>query len=388
MRTTMNQTPVWRALRLSLFAALLSLAASPSVRAQTYTVLHRFTGPDGASPYGTLILDANENVYGMTRDGGAHNSGTVFELTGKNERVLYSFGDSPDGAHPMRGLMLDSQGNLYGTTALGGSAGSGAAFKLGATGTDTVLYRFTGAADGDQPQSGLVSDELRNLYGTTVMGGVSNCGTVFRINRSGAESVLHSFGCAADGQFPYAGLARVSNLFYGTTGGDGFHSFGTVFKMTLTGTETVFYRFKGGGDGAQPMSPLIVDAEDNLYGTTYLGGLGKGTVFKVNKFGSETVLYRFTGVDGGADGENPLGGVVRDASGNLYGTTENGGAFNSGTVFKLEPNGHETVLHSFGAGPKDGKYPENGLVRDSRGNLYGTTYLGGAGFGIVFEITP
>jgi uncharacterized repeat protein (TIGR03803 family) len=108
----------------------------------------------------------------------------------------------------------------------------------------------------------------------------------------------------------------------------------------------------------------------------------------VNKFGSETVLYRFTGVDGGADGENPLGGVVRDASGNLYGTTENGGAFNSGTVFKLEPNGHETVLHSFGAGPKDGKYPENGLVRDSRGNLYGTTYLGGAGFGIVFEITP
>lgn len=282
--------------------------------------------------------------------------------------------------------MRDSKGNLYGTTALGGTAGSGAVFKLDTAGKETILYSFTGSTDGDQPQSRLVQDTAGNLYGTTVMGGVSNCGTIFKIDTAGTQSVLHSFACGADGQYPYSGLNRdaAGNL-YGTTGGDGFATYGTVFKLDTSGHETVLYSFNGGADGSQPMGPVNPDTAGNLYGTTYSGGSGDGTVFKLDKNGDETVLYSFAG---GADGANPLGGLVRDKSGNLYGTTEKGGVSNSGTVFKVDSSDRETVLHSFSKTGKDGKYPETGLVKDKKGNLYGTTYLGGTGVGIVFKLAP
>ncbi len=386
MGRLMNRTPVSEALLMAILVALLALAGSPLLHAQTYTVLHRFKGSDGSSPYGLLTLDSKSNLYGMTRDGGAHGSGTIFELSGTKEKVLYSFHDNPDGANPLRSLLRDSAGNLYGTTPLGGSSGSGAVFKLDTTGSETVLYNFSGGTDGDQPLTGLVRDTAGNLYGTTVLGGGSNLGTVFKVDSTGIETVLHSFGGAAHGEFPYAGLIRdgAGNL-YGTTGGDGATSWGTVFKVDSSGKETVLYSFKGGADGGQPLSGLLRDAAGNLYGTTYLGGNGNGTVFKVDKSGHETVLYAFAG---GGDGANPLGGLVEDKSGNLYGTTENGGSFSFGTIFKVAPNGHKTVLHSFGDIGKDGKYPETGLVRDSTGKLYGTTYLGGTGSGVVFQLRP
>jgi uncharacterized repeat protein (TIGR03803 family) len=386
MGRLMNRTPVSEALLMAILVALLALAGSPLLHAQTYTVLHRFTGSNGSSPYGALTLDSKGNLYGMTRDGGANGSGTIFELSGTKEKVLYSFRDNPDGANPLRSLLRDSAGNLYGTTPLGGSSGSGAVFKLDTTGSETVLYNFSGGTDGDQPQTGLVRDTAGNLYGTTVLGGGSNLGTVFKVDSTGIQTILHSFGGAADGEFPYASLIRDgAGNFYGTTGGDGATSWGTVFKVDGSGKETVLYSFKGGADGGQPLSGLLRDAAGNLYGTTYSGGNGNGTVFKVDKSGNETVLYAFAG---GGDGANPLGGLVKDNSGNFYGTTENGGAFSFGTIFKVAANGQETVLHSFGDIGKDGKYPEAGLVRGSTGTLYGATYLGGTGSGVVFRLRP
>jgi uncharacterized repeat protein (TIGR03803 family) len=367
-------------------AFLIALIASVSTHAQTYVVLHRFKGTDGAAPYGLLTLDRKGNLYGMTRDGGAHDKGTVFKLSNTREKLLYSFSGTPDGAHPLRGLIRDSAGNLYGATALGGTFGGGAVFKLDVKGNESVLYGFAGGKDGEQPQSSLVRDPAGILYGTTLLGGTSNNGTVFKVDTTGTQTVLHSFAGGADGEFPYSGLIRdAQGYLYGTTGGDGFSSLGTIFKVDTTGHETVLYSFQGGVDGEQPMGSVIRDSARNLYGTTYLGGSGSGTVFKLDKNGNHTVLYSFAG---GADGANPLGGLVRDQAGTLYGTTENGGTENSGTVFAVDTTGRETVLHSFSETGRDGKYPEAGLVRDSQGNLYGVTYLGGTGNGIVFKLIP
>ena len=380
-----KQSPEPSGLLTGAVALLVVFIASLSVQAQTYTVLHQFKGPDGASPYGSLIL-RNGSLYGMTRDGGAHGNGTVFKLTNTTEKLLYSFSGAPDGAHPLRDLSRDSAGNLYGATALGGTSGGGTVFKLDAKKNETVLYSFTGGADGEQPQSGLLRDSAGNLYGTTVLGGDANYGTVFKIDTTGTQTVLHSFGGDADGEFPYSGVIQdaAGNL-YGTTGGDGISSLGTVFKVDSSGQETVLYSFKGGADGEQPMGGVIRDSAGNLYGTTYLGGSGSGTVFKLDKNGNESVLYSFAG---SADGANPLGGLVRDKAGTLFGTTENGGAENVGTVFEVDKANRQTVLHSFSKSGGDGKYPETGLVQDAQGNLYGATYLGGTGKGIVFELTP
>jgi uncharacterized repeat protein (TIGR03803 family) len=385
MGSAMNKTPV-QPLLMAVFVALLALAGSPLLPAQTYTVLYRFKGTDGSSPYGPLTLDSKNNLYGMTRDGGAKRSGAIFGISYPNEKVLYSFRDNPDGASPLGALLRDSAGNLYGTTPLGGSSGSGAVFKLDTMGNETVLYNFSGGTDGDQPQAGLVQDMVGNLYGTTVLGGASNLGTVFKVDNTGTETVLHSFTGASDGEFPHSGLVRdrAGNL-YGTTGGDGATTWGTVFKVDTSGRETVLYSFKGGADGGEPLAALLRDGAGNLYGTTYLGGNGTGTAFKVDESGNETVLYAFAG---GTDGANPLCRLVIDKTGNLYGTTEKGGSSNFGTVFKLAPNGQETILHSFGDIRQDGKYPEAGLVPDSTGRLYGTTSLGGTGSGIVFELRP
>src|SRR5271157_3231541 len=245
------------------------------------------------------------------------------------ESVLHSFPGSPDGANPYAGLVRDAQGNLYGTTVNGGAQAKGTVFKVDATGNETVLYSFTGAGgDGANPEAGLVPDAQGNLYGTTYAGGASNAGTVFKVDTTGNETVLYSF----------------------------------------TGA---------GGDGAGPTGLLVRDAQGNLYGTTVFGGAsGKGTVFKADATGNETVLYSFTGA--GGDGANPEAGLVPDAQGNLYGTTDAGGASNAGTVFKVDTTGNETVLYSFTGAGGDGAGPTGLLVRDAQGNLYGTTVFGGA----------
>jgi uncharacterized repeat protein (TIGR03803 family) len=276
-------------------------------------------------------------------------------LQAQTFRVLYSFTGSPDGSGPS-GLLRDAAGNIYGATGEGGAAGHGTVFTLNRTGKETVLYSFNGGTDGSGPDAAVVMDKQRNLYGTTYAGGSSGC--------------FEGMGC------------------------------GTVFKLDKTGKETVLHRFMNGPDGSTPEGGLVWDAAGNLYGTASGaegGGSTNGVVFRLNKTGHLTVLYSFTG---GSDGGLPQTGVLRDAEGNLYGTTSSGGVkacktilrtFYCGVVFKLDTNGKESVLHLFGPGAW---YPA-GLIQDSAGNFYGTTDLGGnpscdflleRGCGVVFRM--
>jgi uncharacterized repeat protein (TIGR03803 family) len=390
----------------------LAVVAAQSARAQTYkeSFLYSFTGTggDGEYPSAGVIRDAAGNLYGTTQYGGnlscggGSGCGVVFKVDSNGkESVLYSFCPSypcPDGAQPKAGLVQDVAGNLYGT--------AGIVFRVDANGKETVLYKFRGGRDGNGPFAGLIRDAAGNLYGTTLYGGTSGCGgvgcgTVFKVDKNNKETVLYRFiGGTTDGALTYSGLVHDStgNL-YGTTevgGGTGCHKqypgCGVVFKVDKTGKESVLYSFTGKKDGALPYAGFLVrDANGNLYGTTTFGGLlscgqgsGCGVVFKVDKTGKESVLYSFTGKK---DGANPLTGVIIDGKDNLYGTAS---AYNStfGTVFKVSNTGKFSVLYSFRGGT-DGRDPVGPLILDQAGNLYGTTSRGGnSDYGTVFKLTP
>ena len=370
------------------------LVVTPLAEAQvhrTFTLLYSFKGDtDGAQPHASLLRDADGNFYGTTEGGGPLKCGTVFKLdTTGAETVLYTFTGKPaDGSLPMAGLIRDPAGNLYGTTFYGGASDFGTVFKLDTTGTETILHSFTGGTDGANPGAGLVRDGAGNLYGTTFYGGESGFGTVYKLDRNGAETVLHSFaGSPLDGQEPTAGLIRdAAGNFYGTTITGGASNLGTVYKLDTTGKETVLYSFTGRPDGKFPWAGLVRDAAGNFYGTTLYGGASDfGTVYKLDTSGTETVLHSFTGHP---DGRLPYAGLLRDAAGNLYSTASQGGASRYGTVFRLDTTGNFIILHSFAFGATDGITPMGGLIRDTAGNLYGTTLQGGAfGVGTVFKLS-
>ena len=397
------------AFTLAALSALLMIVIIPArAGAQTETVLYSFCAQpgcmDGTHPQAGLVLDTAGNLYGTTNDGGANGKGTVFEVSGSGtETVLYSFcalSGCKDGYHPHAGLILDTMGNLYGTTYDGGAHQAGTVFEISGS-AETVLYSFcvlSHCRDGYYPRAGLVRDNHGNLYGTTQFNGAYGGGTVFELSASGTETVLYSFcaqpGCV-DGSGPRAGLVLdTSGNLYGTTYNGGANGKGMVFKVSASGTEAVLYSFcaqSGCPDGSNPLAGLVLDTNGNLYGTTLKGGAnGKGTVFEVSASGAETVLHSFCAQPGCRDGSSPQAGLVMDANGNLYGTTYYGGAKRGrGTVFELSPNGTETVLHSFSANGIDGYNPVAGLVLDTKGNLYGTTLAGGANRGgTVFEVTP
>jgi uncharacterized repeat protein (TIGR03803 family) len=371
-------------------------------------VLYRFKGgTDGKYPYGSLTRDAKGNLYGTTYFGGASGAGTVFRLgkTGK-QKVLHSFTGGKDGGYPVAGVIMDAAGNLYGTTLQGGDFGAGTVFKVDTTGHETVLYTFTGAYDGAFPYAGLMMDAAGNLYGTASSGGFPPyTGLVFKLDTTGHETVLYYFMNKGDGAYPLAGVIMDANgNVYGTTYYGGTSGAGTVFKVDGAGTETVLYSFTGGNDGSNPVAGVTMDGKGNLYGTTEFGGsspdcgpLGCGVVFKLDTTNKETVLHTFGGA--GGEGANPTAGLLLDAKGNLYGTTEygGGGSNGAGMAFKLDKTGKETKLEVF-TGGTDGGFPYAGLIRDSAGNLYGTGQLGGNlsdctnnisnGCGVVFKITP
>ena len=393
------------ALTMAVLCLLLIVGFQPA-EAQTETVLYSFcaqTGcPDGSNPRADLVMDTAGSLYGTTLYGGTSGAGTVFELSSSGtETVLHSFAAShTDGHYPYAGLLMDTTGNLYGTAQSGGAKGLGTVFKLRPNGTETLLYSFcvlAACADGYHPRAGLIMDTKGNLYGTAFDGGAYDAGAVFELSPSGTETVLHSFcqqaGCP-DGYYPQAGLVMDTNgNLYGTTLYNGAYGGGTVFKISSDGTATTFYNFctaTGCKNGRYPQAGLILDTNGNLYGTTYGGGAyGKGTVFELSPSGVETVLHSFCARAGCPDGSHPRADLVMDTAGNLYGTTYDGGTNSVGTVFKLSPNGTETVLHSFAANGSDGTHPYAGLVTDTMGNLYGTTYSGGAnGYGTVFKVTP
>ena len=350
----MKQYFEWRSIKrgnisLALVSGLSLIAAIPSAEAQTYKVIHTFRGgKDGIEPEAGLLRASDGNFYGTTyQGGGSSDTGTVFKLQSGKETV-FTFpgccGVYPDGGGPEGGMVRDSAGNLYGTTAYGGSGGGsncgnfgcGTIFKLDTTGKETVLHSFVGT-DGHGPRGGLIRDAAGNLYGTALYGGdLSRCG---------------GLGC------------------------------GTVFKLDATGKLSVLYAFEGGLDGAQPIGNLAGDSKGNLYGDTYEGGSfdcqgpGCGTLFKVSASGTETILHVFLSAE--PYGIIPFGGVIRDKAGNLYGTTSAGGAFpENGTIFKLDPTGLLTVLYNF-MGGTDGSAAFAPLIQDTAGNFYGTTELGG-----------
>jgi uncharacterized repeat protein (TIGR03803 family) len=308
-------------------------------------------------------------------------------VTAQMESVLYSFAAGSDGGGPGAGLIQGTDGNFYGTTIVGGTSNNGTLFEVTPAGVETVLYSFAGGSDGANPYGGLIQGTDGNFYGMTYIGGTSGHGTVFMVTPTGIETVLYSFAGGNDGASPFAALIQgADGDFYGTTQYGGPSNAGTVFKVTPSGLETVLYAFTGGSDGSNPTVQLIQDTDGNLYGTTgYGGAFGSGTVFKVTPPGVETILYSFIG---GNDGANPFVGLIQGADGNFYGTTYGGGTASAGTVFKITPGGVETVLYSF-AGGNDGANPIAALVQSADGNFYGTTILGGAsGVGTIFKITP
>ena len=374
---------------LAFLLALLVGVVAPPAQAQTnFKLLHAFTGPasDGALSYANLTRDAAGNLFGSTYNGGKLNAGTIFQVDPQGrESIIHSFNGNPDGAYTYTSLVRAD--NFYGTTNAGGAYGFGTVFKLSFAGVETVLHNFSGGADGAYPYAGLIRDSAGNLYGTTEYGGSSNVGTVFKLDSTGKETVLYSFSGGSDGKYPAGGLVRdAEGNLYGTTGNGGTNGNGVVFKVDPAGAETVLHRFTGVPDGQYPFSTLIRDANGYLYGTTTFGGAsGQGAVFKVSPDGKEKVLYSFTG---GADGRYPGTGALAYAGGTFYGVANNGGAYGLGVVYKLDSTGKETVLYSF-TGGTDGGQPASGVVRDSAGNLYGTTsnYGGACMCGTVFELT-
>lgn len=411
----------------SALALTTALLASPTIAATRtepqLSVVYAFNGgADGTGP-GGLVFDDAGNLYGTTSSGGSTNCqdgcGTVFKIAADGTKTtLYSFAGGSDGHLPV-GLAVDRNGNIYGTTLGGGSSSYGTVFKLTPDGHETILFNFGAVfSSGVTPSSGLTIGKDGDMYGMTQYGGLSSCGngcgTIFKITRHDRLQTIFAFD-QDDGWQPWGGLmADSAGDLYGTTLAGGTGNGGTVFKLDPTGAETVLYNFAGGNrDGFLPEAPPQFDAAGNLYGGTFEGpgsgcsGLGCGIVYKLAPDGTETLLHVFnTGRNGfGGPGFAVPGRVVVDEAGNVYGTTRFGGAsltcnatLGCGSVFKVSPDGVRTTLHNFlGPAKGDGAYPVFGLIRGKgrdRNTLYGTTVTGpncgdgtlGGGCGMVFKI--
>ena len=389
----------------------------------TFSTLHSFTaGTDGANPEAALVLASDGNLYGTTLDGFVARYGTVFRIDAAgNLTTLYEFTGYADGAGPTASLVQASDGNLYGVTQSGGSAGYGTIFRIDLAGALTTLHSFTGGAGGSEPRGALVEGPDGKLYGTTFNGdNEGGQGTVFRIALDGTFENLHNFS-GPDGLNPAAGLVvGPDGFFYGTTqyGGDNNH--GTVFRMDDAGAVTAF---SFDGSFANPVAPLIVADDGNLYGTA------PGAVYRLTTSGSITSIHVFSGLEASwvlapvlqaadgklygttvasdtdfgrvfrldLDGQNyeivhaftggpgaraPFIALLQGADGNIYGTSQF--HFGTGAVFRLDPQGNETLLHAFS--DADGGLA-TGLVRSPDGALFGTAAGGGtAGLGAIFQI--
>ena len=437
MKWNLFWTAVSKVLAVMTVTLIVALTLAPGASAAvTYKVLHQFNGTDGAYPhdFSGLIFDASGNLYGTTTTGGAYGYGTVFQLRPNTdgswtESVLYSFSGGSDGANPDIGVIFDASGNLYGATLGGGDHGSGTVFKLtpnlDGSWTESVLYSFTGGADGLMPGIWIV-DATGAIYGTSIggkyrCGNPLGCGVVFKLtpNSDGTwtESVLHSFRISSNDN-TVGGLIfdKAGNL-YGATNGEAYSQCcGVVYELIPQQNGTwqykILHQFTWSDHaGFSPgSSQLVFDQAGSLYSATAWGGggdgckygLGCGTVLKLTPGSDgkwrEHVLYRFKG---GTDAEEPTAGVVFDAAGNLWGTTLGGGGGSCsevwgnsgcGTVYKLTPNSTggwtEHVVHRFRGFA--GGNPFGGLVVDGNGDIYGAASGEGTSgsSGSVFEITP
>jgi uncharacterized repeat protein (TIGR03803 family) len=374
-------------------AAVLALATVQPAQAQTYSVLYTFTGgADGGAPFANVILDSSGNIYGTTQRGGDPicSCGVVFKVdpTG-HETVLHTFVGT-DGSTPVAALIFDPQGNLYGATTQGSAGGSGNVFKITPSGTFKILQSFRGLSDGGEPQ-GLAIDAAGNLYGSNKSGGSQNCdfgcGTLFRLGPPAKLTILHTFlGGTLDGSAPVGApyLDAQGNI-RGTTLNGGLSAEGTqegsVYQYSRNGVYTRQFLTEDPGP-RNPQGGMVKGVTADFFVPSNGGQIGDGTVFRVNASNIVTGSFSFTGTDG----QNPNGGLVIDGSGNIYGTTYAGGANGWGSVFEINASG-ETVLYSFN---QEGQNPAAGVAVDAAGNIYGTTFHGGstANYGVVFKITP
>jgi uncharacterized repeat protein (TIGR03803 family) len=361
-------------------------ATAVATTAQVFTTLVDFAGLNGASPfYMSLTQGRDGHIYGTTQMGGEMGFGTVFNINTRGLlTTLYAFCtdyDCLDGARADAGLILATDGNFYGTTAGGGFANSGTIFRITPGGKLTTLHSFCSQADcpdGYFPTGTLLEGWDGNLYGTTEEGGSENLGTIFRVTPTGRFTTIHSFvGAPTEGSNPYAGLIQASDgNFYGTTVEGGSTDGGTVFRISSTGELTTLHNFSG-GDGLEPADALVQGADGDFYGTTELGGEnGNGTVFKFTASGTLTTLYSFCGQPSCYDGSLPFGKLIQATDGTFYGTTYGGGNKGGyGTVFNVTSYGTLSTLHSFDN--SDGAYPIGGLLQATNGVFFGATYFGG-----------
>jgi uncharacterized repeat protein (TIGR03803 family) len=405
----------------------LTAIATESAHAQSYSVIHNFTGgQDGATPMAGLTIDNAGNLYGAANFGGktggncgSAGCGVVYRMARRNSSwvltPLYSFAGGNDGTNPQTAaVLIGSDGTLYSTTFSGGGgcdgSGCGTVLQLQPPAsicdntlcfwTENILHRFASGGDGEGPVGPLVFDLAGNLNGVTSAGGSGDGGAVYQLIPSDdwLESIVFNpYGYPGSG----VSIDQAGNL-YGSTfnGADGF---GSVYQLTPSGSGWIsanLYSFADGADGAYPIAGVIPDAAGNLYGATSAGGSGHGgTVFELAPSGGNwifTTLYSFARPPNGLIFGGPVANLVMDSAGNLYGTTLADGAFGNGAVFKLTPSNGSwtyTSLHDFSGG-SDGGYPYSNLVFDPDGNLYGTASTGGtgaaceAGCGVVWEITP
>lgn len=429
-------------LPLTILCVVPMLAVRPA-QAQNFSVIHAFTrGADGAFPYASLTLGGGETLYGTTLGGGGVNGrgcepqtagcGVVFKMTLHNGEwvlaPLYAFNDF-DGAGPMAPVVFGPGNLLYGSTINGGNNlncfeddyGCGVIFTLQPPPTachsalcywiETPIYVFGSPTVGFEPMGNLAFDQAGNVYGTTFYGGnpacrsqQTGCGNVFQLTQSGptwTETTVYDFAGGSDGVNPSSGLVvdSMGNL-YGTVEGGGAHGYGAVFELTLSvsgWTKSLIYSFQEGNDGGDPVGGLVMDAAGNLYGTTIGGGASHGgAAFELSHSGGGWTFSVIASLSGVA-GSGPRGSLAFDSMGNLYGTTWGEGMYGYGNVFKLTQSGGQWTyrdLYDF-TGGNDGGLPEAGPTVDASGNIYGTTPVGGLvetcegrGCGVVWEITP
>lgn len=341
---------------------------------------------NGANPYGGVIKGSDDNLYGTATYGGTSNRGTVYKMstTGVIAKLLKL--TSTQGTNPFYTLLQGSDGNFYGPTNAGGTTSNlGTLLKLSPAGTLTKLFTFTnGTNQGYIPTGALIQASDTNFYGTAYYGGVSVCGTVFKVAPTGAFTRLLSFDCS-NGAYPNAGVIQGSDgNFYGTTRNGGTNGYGTIFRVTSAGVLTTLFNFSN-TNGARPYGGLVQGSDGNFYGTTSQGGtiLNAGTIFRITPTGTFTSLIKFNNTNG----REPNGTLLQMSDGSFYGTTTSGGLSDWGTVFKYIPGAVPPLTTILNFGNTRAVNPYAGLTLTSDGKLYGTTVNGGVnGYGTVYQL--
>jgi uncharacterized repeat protein (TIGR03803 family) len=373
------------------FLGILMLAGGPLSSLAQVQTLHSFSGPDGTTPQGGVVLGGDGALYGTTVWGGNSTCpyvgcGTVFRITSNGKFETLVLFDGTNGNSP--NALVKAGGAFYGTTFGGGANGLGIVFEVDKSGTLTTLFTFDNGAAGGQPRAGLAKGPGGELYGTTSEGGADGCGAVFSITLDGAVSVLAAIPCSTGTPFGPLVLGKGGNL-YGTSlqgfNGNCAPTCGTVFRVTPDGEFTTAVQFND-SDGADPWDEgLMKGPHGVLYGTTYGDGTGAdwGTVFTLSPGGTFATLVTFNG----QNGSNPQGTLLRGRDGFLYGTTSTGGTNFFGTVFQMTPTGALTTIADFDF--SNGTAPTGNIAQKRDGEICGTTQGGGSGsYGTVWCVAP